>query len=709
MIIENKEQNSRIFRQFFSQLGTYIKDDQTESDFVGLMFENLIEKAPIGIYILEEGSLSYVNSYYSDLLGYTKAELTQGLVSLKQIIHPEDYPTIQNRIECRRKGDKKVARYRIRQINKKGKLIYTEIQSFMDVVRNKMVLFGSVTDITEQFNAQQMLQESNEKYKCLFESSPDAMYSIDENGILIDVNPAGELLTGYSIKEMKGMPFMPLIAPEDLPEAIKHFESAKIGEPSSGELVLIRQDKQKIHIETTHFPMKVNGEIVGTYGTARDITRKKIYDEKMKELAFYDPLTRLPNRKLFEDRLEQIINLSKKDEKLFSVIFLDLDRFKFINDSMGHHIGDEFLKLVAERLKQTIRNTDTLSRLAGDEFTILVPDTTKEEVIIMTERIIQNLAEPFHVSGHWLSVSASIGIAFSTGINVGVSEVIRHADTAMYKTKKFRQSQYTIYSEEMEAETLYKLTIERDLPLAVKNNELELHYQPILDLESEKVIAMEALVRWHHPVLGMVPPNDFIRVAEECGQIIPIGIWVLETACIQNKKWQNSGMNPFKVAVNVSTKQLQQYDFVDTIKNLLIKSGLDPKWLELEVTESILLDNVEEIKDSLTILRGIGVSISIDDFGTGYTSLSYLRQYPFDTVKIDKIFIDDISRDLNGKRITSAIISLAHSLNMNVVAEGIEGETELLFLKREKCDAGQGYYFNKPMSVHSLPNDLFKK
>ncbi|EDL66589.1 sensor domain-containing protein [Bacillus sp. SG-1] len=703
MLTDNKEQNSR---QFFSQLGTLLEKDHPQSDFARSMFESLIEKAPIGVYILEEGSVSYINNYYSDLLGYTREEFTQGLVSLQQIIHPEDYPTVQARIEGRNQGNKKVERYRVRNINKQGKLIYTEIQSYMEIICDKRVLFGSVIDITEQIEAQQMLEESNEKYKSLFESSPDAMYSMDENGILIDVNPAGEQLIGYSTKEMKGMPFMPLVASEDLPEAIKHFESAKVGEPSSAELVLIRKDSQKIHVEATHYPMKVNGEIVGTYGTARDITKKKLYDEKMRELAFYDPLTRLPNRKLFEDRLGQIIKLAKIEEKLFSVIFLDLDRFKFINDSMGHHIGDEFLKLVADRLKQSIRSTDTLSRLAGDEFTILLPDITEEDVISIAERINQSLAEPFQVSGHWLSVSASIGIAFSTGKNVGVSEIIHRADTAMYQTKKFRRSQYTIYSDEMEVDTSYNLIIERDLPLAVINNELELYYQPIMNLESEKVIAMEALIRWHHPELGMVAPNDFIRVAEECGQIIPIGNWVLETACIQNKKWQDSGKPPFKVAVNVSTKQLQQYDFVDSVKKVLAKSGLEAKWLELEVTESILLDDVEEIKESLTRLRGIGVSISIDDFGTGYTSLSYLRQYPFDTVKIDKSFIDDISRDLHGKRITSAIISLAHSLNMNVVAEGIEGETELIFLKREKCDAGQGYYFSKPIPVHLLPDDL---
>jgi diguanylate cyclase (GGDEF)-like protein/PAS domain S-box-containing protein len=575
-------------------------------------------------------------------------------------------------------------------------------------MHGKIILFGSVIDITEQVVAQQQLEESNEQYKSLFESSPDAIYTIDDEGNFINTNPASEILTGYSNQELVGMSFIPLVTPEDLPETIKHINDAKKGIPSSSELVLTRKDGKRIHINATHFPMKVNGKIVGTFGTAKDITQRFLYDQQMQELAFYDPLTRLPNRKLFEDRLGQMINLSRKDRNRFAILFLDLDRFKFINDSFGHHIGDEFLKMVADRLKHTIRNTDTLSRLAGDEFTILVPDTSQEAVTRLAERIHQTMAKPFHVTGHSVTVSASIGIAFSKGIDDDVHQLIRHADTAMYHTKKFKRNNYTIYTEELDLKTSYKLTIERDLTFAIANNELELYYQPIMDLKSEKIIALEALIRWHHPELGLIPPNDFIPVAEESGQIIAIGNWVLQTACRQNKLWQNSGIPSFKVAVNISTKQLQQYDFVGSVVKILEETNLEPKWLELEVTESILMDDVGLIKNSLLELKQTGITISIDDFGTGYTSLSYLRQYPFDKVKIDKSFIEDISRDLNGKRITSAIISLAHSLNMNVVAEGIENEVELRYLVEEECDLGQGYFFNRPLPVQSLKLDSAK-
>ncbi|NHM32403.1 EAL domain-containing protein [Neobacillus terrae] len=706
---DTSRENNRILHQIISRLTTGNVSSEAELPFYRTIFHNLIEKAPIGIYIIEEGSYSYVNHYFAALLGYTKEELTKGHVSIFETIHPDDYPILQRNIEKRQQGDIKDDRYRVRKLNKDGNLIYTEICTSMAVIYGKKVLFGSVIDITEQVAAEQQLEESNAQYKSLFDSSPDAIYSIDNDGNFINANPSSELLTGYSVQEVIGMPFMPLIASEDLPEAIKHFDDAKAGIPSSAELQLLQKDGKRIFINATHFPMRVNGKIVGTYGTARDITQKILYDQQMKELAFYDPLTRLPNRKLFEDRLGQMINLSRRDQNPLAILFLDLDRFKFINDSLGHQVGDEFLKLVAERLKQTIRKTDTLSRLAGDEFTILVTDTTQEEVSRLAESIHKILSDPFHVSGNSVTVTASIGVAFSTGVNDDVHELIRHADTAMYHTKKFKRNHFTIYSEELDLNASYKLTLERDLAFAVQNNEFELYYQPIMDLKSERISAMEALIRWHHPEIGLVPPNDFIPIAEESGQIIAIGTWVLETACRQNKSWQDAGIPSFKIAVNMSTKQLQQYNFIDTVVQILEDTKLDPRWLELEVTESILLDDVELIKDSLTKLKEIGVSISIDDFGTGYTSLSYLRQYPFDKVKIDKIFIDDISRNLNGKRITSAIISLAHSLNMDVVAEGIENETQLVYLKEEKCDGGQGYFFSRPMPVHSLKLNLSKK
>ncbi|WP_082091545.1 sensor domain-containing protein [Domibacillus tundrae] len=691
-------------RDFITQLTDHNEKNHAELSFYQTMFHTLIENASVGMYILGDETYSYVNTYYADLLGYTKSELTNGEVPLDKIIHPDDFPMIQKKIEKRKLKEKIEGSYRIRKLKKDGSLIHTEIHSTLAEIDGNVTLFGTVIDITERVFAENLLQESNERYESLFHNSPDAIFTFDDDGKFIHANPASEAITGYSVNELLKMSFAPLVIPEDLPKAITHFEKAKKGISSSSEIIITKKNGEEIHLNATHFPMKVNEEIIGTYGIARDITQKILLDQQMEQLAFYDTLTKLPNRKLFEDRLSQMVRFSSENGRSFAVLFLDIDRFKLINDSLGHHIGDELLKMFAERLKQNLRKTDTISRLSGDEFTILLPEVSQEEAIKLAEHINQIMKEHFDVAGHSITVDISIGLAFSSGKEENnAQELIRHADTAMYYTKKYKRNSYTIFTKEMDLKASYKLTIERDLKSAVSNNELELYYQPIMDLKTGNLTALEALIRWNHPEFGLIPPNDFIPVAEESGQIISIGTWVLQTACRQSKIWQDSGIPSFKVAVNISTKQLQQTEFVDDVLTILEETNLESKWLELEVTESILLDDVGLIKESLLKLKQAGISISIDDFGTGYTSLSYLRQYPFDKVKIDRCFIDDINNDLNGKRITSAIISLAHSLEMNVVGEGIEDEIQLEYLKEENCDEGQGYFFNRPLPAHSLP------
>jgi diguanylate cyclase (GGDEF)-like protein/PAS domain S-box-containing protein len=693
-------------RSLLNQLAD--NDNKTALTFYHTVFHTVLDNAPVGIYIMEGGKFTYVNNYYCNLMGYTMEELTSGKVTLDQIVHPDDFSIIQTNIENRSQtfGVKEES-YKIRNFNKGGRLIYTEIHASVTEIHGKSILFGSIIDITEQVLTQHKQQESNEQWKSLFYSSPDAIFSFDDEGRFISANPASELITGFSTDELLEMYFSPLIISEDLPRALNHFEETKKGIPSNDDLVIIRKDGKRIHLNVSLFPMNVNGDIVGTFGTARDITQKILYDQQMEQFAFYDLLTKLPNRKLFEDRLGQVMNLSRENQYPFAVLYLDLDRFKFINDSLGHHLGDEFLKMVSVRIKECVRKTDTISRLAGDEFAILLPDTCQEEVISIAEQINKVLTEPFQVEGHSVTITASIGIAISKGTEKSLQELIRNADTAMYHTKKSKKNSYTIYSEEMDLKASYKLTIERDLKFAIDNHELELYYQPIIDLKTQQLTAMEALIRWHHPQLGLIPPSEFIPIAEESGQILAIGTWVLKSACHQGRLWQDSGTSPFKIAVNISAKQLQHDRFIDSVIQILIESKLEARWLELEVTESILLDDVDLIKESLLSLKQMGISIAIDDFGTGYTSLSYLRQYPFDKVKIDRCFIDDISRDMNGKRIASAIISLAHSLNMNVLAEGIENEIELNYLVEERCDEGQGYYFSRPLPVHLL--DLLSK
>lgn len=672
----------------------------------GLLYENLfdvmIDQAPVGMYILNGWSYTYVNRQFCELIGYTETELLNGEISLMNIIHPEDLPAVQSRIlnDSQEAG----ARYRVRVYKRDGELRHVEIHSTKKCWQEQDVLFGTVIDVTAEVTTSMQLKEKEERLNSLFTYNPDAVFTFDLEGNFLTANPGCETLSGYSMAELLQLSFIPLIVTEDLPTALLHFGDATRGVATTYKIAIMRKDGEKRNLLVTNFPMKSGGHIIGTYGIAKDVTDEANHRKLLEEMVFYDPLTHLPNRKLFEVRLKQAIESSASTENQPTVLFLNLDRFKFINDSFGHQFGDEFLKEIAQRLMDNVDRADTVGRFAGDEFAVLLPNLDQKQVFQLAEQLNRSLTEPFEVLGNSVSISASLGIAFSCGPSETVDSLIKKADSAMYYTKKHKTGQYGVYSEELDQQTAYKLILERELKLAITKQELLLHYQPITNLKNGKLSAMEALIRWNHPELGMVPPDHFIPISEESGQIVAIGRWVLYTACAQNQAWQNQGHPPIKICVNISTIQLRQPNFVQTVKGVLGETGLAAEWLELEVTESILMEETNALKQSLHSLKELGVSLSIDDFGTGYTSLSYLRQFSFDRIKIDRSFVDDISKELNGKAITSTIISLAHRLNMTVVAEGIEDSRQLVFLKEEQCDEGQGYYFSRPLpaELHDL-------
>ncbi|MDX1701907.1 MAG: EAL domain-containing protein, partial [Melioribacteraceae bacterium] len=594
------------------------------------------------MFILQDGKYSYVNNYFCKMVGYDEEDFYSNRMTLEQLVHPEDLPRVKANIASRIENKETDSRYRVRAIKKDGSIIYVEIHASKITVNDKYASVGTIIDVTEEVSAQKKLKESKEQFKSLFYNNPDAIFTFDLNGSFIDANPSCEDISGYSLSELLEMSFTPLVLSEDLPIALKYFEQALKGFSNNYDLTITRNDGRLIRLNITNFPMTVDGEIIGAYGIAKDITKKAEIDKTLEEIAFYDPLTKLPNRKLFDDRLQQVIRISKEIDSCPAVLFVDLDRFKFINDSLGHQLGDEFLKIVSERIKSCLSQTDTVGRFAGDEFSILLPNTTQEEASSLAERLNQVIIEPYNIKGHSISISASIGIAFYDK-KQSADELVRNADTAMYHTKKHGKNNFTVYSEELDTRTTYKLSIENDLKTAISKQEFSLHYQPIHDLKTNELCAMEALIRWNHPIHGLIPPDHFISISEESGQIVSIGKWVLHEACRQNKIWQDAGNRPFKIAVNISTIQLKHQNFVDTVKEILAETGLDSYWLELEVTESILMEDNELLKGVLIKLKEIGVSISIDDFGTGYTSLSYLRQFSFDKVKIDRSFIKDIS------------------------------------------------------------------
>lgn len=676
--------------------GNPISDSTNHFHFEDSIFEYIVQKVPVSLYIMSQTKFIYVNDCLCEMLGYPEEKFLSGKLGLTDIIHPEDLPKVMKRFSDLSNKTTKKARYRVRVIKKDGSLLHAEIHSTTSVLDGKEVFLGSVSDITEEVLAQGRLKDSEERYNSLFFENPDAIFSFDLEGNFIDVNPGALKLSGYTHQELMKMSFMPMIIPEHLDKALYYFAESLKGNTNRYEIDLYGKNGELINLEVTNFPMQQAGQITGVYGIGKDITSRNEHKKLLEEMAFFDHLTKLPNRKLFEDRLEQAMKLSHESNTAPAVLFLNLDRFKYINDLLGYEHGDIFLKQSSQRMVECVAESATVGRFAGDEFAVLLPDTTAESAIDCAVRLNKVLAEPLEVMGQQLSLTASIGVAYADDAN---GNLIKQAEAAMLYTKKHSKNSCSLFSHELNKETADKLTIERELKSAIRNDEFLLHYQPIIDLESGKTSAMEALIRWNHPELGMVPPDRFIPVSEESGQIIAIGKWVLYTACLQTKKWQEQGCAPFRICVNISTIQLQHPNFVQLVKSILEETGLAAKWLELEVTESILLEDTETLKESLLSLKALGISMSIDDFGTGFTSLNYLRQFSFDRVKIDRSFVQDINNDLSGKAITSTIIALAHKLGLEVVAEGIEDSVQLSYLVNELCNEGQGYYFCRPKSA----------
>jgi diguanylate cyclase (GGDEF)-like protein len=440
----------------------------------------------------------------------------------------------------------------------------------------------------------------------------------------------------------------------------------------------------------------------------RNTLAAKAYQDR---LANYDALTQLPNRRMFMDRLAWSLQHAKREGRSSAILHIDLDRFKQINDTLGHRVGDELLKGVGQRLLQIVRAVDTvvvkdvndpqpnLSRLGGDEFTVLLPVLTRaENAAQVSQRILTALEEPFHVEGHEVFVTPSIGIAVFPDDSEDTDTLLKNADIAMSHAKQHGRNTYEFYSSQMNARALERLSLENQLRRALGRDEMLLVYQPKVDIMTGQVLGSEALLRWNHPELGLVSPLDFIPLAEETGLIVTIGEWVMHTACTQNKAWQSAGLGTPRINVNVSIRQFRDPRLMQTIHDVLESSGLEAQYLTLELTENMIMENAKENLEALHQIKGMGVKLSIDDFGTGYSSLSYLKQFPLDELKIDRSFVSSIQSETDDSPIVTAIIAMAHSLGLNVVAEGVETEQQLSFLRNRGCDEYQGYLYSKPVA-----------
>ncbi len=452
---------------------------------------------------------------------------------------------------------------------------------------------------------------------------------------------------------------------------------------------------------TTRVPLRDRtGRITGTMGITRDVTARKQAELRIRHAALHDSLTGLPNRMLLEDRLNQATASARRERKSVAIMVLDMDRFNYVNDSLGYFVGDRLLEAVGVRLKDCMRESDTVARGGGDEFVIVVPGISeREEIDLVAKKVLGVIAEPFQVEGHELRITGSMGISQFPKDGEIPEKLLQEADAAMFNSKKRGRGCYSLCSPAMTEASRRQQRLEADLVQACSRDEFVLHYQPFVESESGRITGMEALLRWKHPGHGLISPNQFIPYLEEMGMMVEVGRWAMRSACRQNVEWQRQGFPAIRIAVNVSSQQLYQGNIVDMVESVLRETGLDPKLLELELTESRVLDNSQGTISIMRRLKQIGVSLSLDDFGTGWSSLSYLRSFPLDRIKIDRSFVRDIATEPTARAMVKSILGLGQSLSVDCIAEGVETSQQRDFLRNQKCPEMQGFYFSRPLAA----------
>jgi diguanylate cyclase (GGDEF)-like protein/PAS domain S-box-containing protein len=553
------------------------------------------------------------------------------------------------------------------------------------------------------------------QYKLLFEGFPDATLLIEEDSI-IDCNKAAVELYGLTSKEeLIGLKTYELHSKDD--ESKSYYKerdekmlkiALELGNHRFEEICHIKNGRNlNVEIILNSLPIK-NRKLISAI--VRDITENKEKEKSIDSLIFKDYLTGLYNKRFFTEYLKkELIRIANKKENL-AVLFMDLDGFKKINDNLGHENGDKVLQIVADELKEIIGELGIVARFGGDEFLITIPKIKSSKYVLnIAQKIVEIFKQAFIFDTHVFYISTSIGIAMYPSGGTDAETLIKNADMAMYKAKETSGSKIEFYSSDLNEKISNQFVLENNLWFALDKNELFLQYQPIIDIEKNEIIAAEVLLRWDNDKLGLIPPDKFIPIAEESNLIVPIGQWILKTACYQNKMWQDIGLKPITIAVNISVKQLEQEDFPELVEEILNETRLDPQYLELEITESISAKNIEDIIKILKKLSNLGVKLSIDDFGTGYSSLGQLKKLFIDKLKIDKSFVNDINEDLDNTAIVSTIIAMANILNLKVVAEGIETQNQLSFLKENSCHMGQGYLFSRPLDGDAFEELLKRK
>ena len=577
---------------------------------------------------------------------------------------------------------------------------YSYLQKPYDVEQ----LLATIHRAVKRQNAQEAILESEERYRYLMELSPEAV-SVHREGRFIYVNPAGYELYGASgPEELIGKPIIDFLHPDCrqvVLERVRRTQEEGMQFSPIKEKFL-RLDGESIDIEVSTAPITFQGKRASLV-VARDITERKQAEQRRRYIATHDSLTDLPNRTLFHDRLNHALGYAKRNNRKVGVLFLDLDGFKAINDAFGHSNGDYVLKIVAKRLDKCVRECDSIARLSSDEFAVLLYGITRsEDSSLVAKKLLDTISEPFIIDDREVFITTSIGISIYPNDGKDASTLLQNADTAVYRAKEEGKNIYLSYSKDMAVKAYERFDLASQLRHALEREELFLEYQPQVDLGSDEITSVEALLRWQHPDKGLILPARIIPVADETGLILPIGEWVLRTACAQNLAWQKAGLPPIRMAVNLSGREFKRLNLFGLIKRVLEETGLDPQLLELELTENIIFRDMESSMALLHELKGLGIRLAVDDFGTGYSTLSHLAKFPFDTLKIDQTFAPNITTDPNDAAIVGGIISIASNLGMTVIAEGVETADQIVFYKSHGCDQVQGWFYSHSVSAETI-------
>jgi diguanylate cyclase (GGDEF)-like protein/PAS domain S-box-containing protein len=654
-------------------------------------YRALMQEAADGIFIADSvGNYVNVNPRACAMVGYREDELLR--MNMKDLIPPGDPPP---QLALLRSVRSMMLERRLR--HQDGHLLDVEISaSRLEDGRLQSI----VRDITERKRAEAEMK----KLSSAVEQTADSVLITDVNGIIEYVNPAFEQATGYAAAEAIGQtPRLVKSGQHDQDFYKKLWATILAGEVFRAVIANRRRDGTVYYEEKTITPIRdENRRITHFVSTGKDITERMQSQQRLQFLAYHDVLTGLPNRTLFLDRLEHALQRAPRGPRSVAVLGLDVDRFKIINDTLGHDVGDRLLRTLAERLKSCVREADTVARLSGDEFAILLEDLgTTDDVVRVARKILQAFSSPFNLGERELFVTTSIGVSIYPEDGKNANDLLKSADTAMYRAKEAGRNTYQFYSPDMSARAVERLALETGLRRALERRELVLYYQPLVDLRTRRVVSVEALLRWNQPQLGLVQPNEFIPLLEETGMIVPVGEWVITAVADQLERWR-AARRDLRVSINLSARQFIGRGFADQVMTLVEEKRLDPTRLELEITESILMQNAQDTLDLLTRLDSLGCRLAIDDFGTGYSSLSYLKRFPIDVLKIDRSFVRDVPDDKDDASIVTTIVAMAHNLKLQVVAEGVETEKQLAFLRACGCDLMQGSLYSRPLPLEEL-------